>query len=208
MITGQMKGLTIKGAADQQPVVLEEREFKAVAVDIYSRLLMDRIIVVGSDITAATANTIMAQLIYLNSIDNKKPIQMYINSPGGDVMAGLQIHDTMKMIKAPVHTICTGMAASMAAILLAAGDNRGALPNATIMIHQPMGGAFGQASDIAIANERIQFYKHKLYSILAEATGKPIDDIYKDCDRDYWMSSEEAKEYGLIDKVFEGKNIL
>lgn len=197
-------------SSTQQPVVLEERELKAVAVDIYSRLLMDRIIVVGSEINQSTANTIMAQLIYLNSVDNKTPIQMFINSPGGDVISGLQIYDTMQMIKAPVYTICTGMAASMAAILLAGGNKgmRGALPNATIMIHQPMGGAFGQASDIAIANERIQFYKNKLYTILAEATDKPIEKIWEDCERDHWMSADEAKEYGLIDKKIDGKNIL
>ena len=156
-----MNNFKIKAGISQQPVVLEERELKAVAIDVYSRLLMDRIIIVGSEITEDVANTIMAQLIYLNSQDNKKPIQMYINSPGGEVISGLQIYDTMKMIKAPVQTICTGMAASMAAVLLAGGEKgmRGALPNSSIMIHQPMGGAIGQATDIAIANERIQFYK-------------------------------------------------
>lgn len=197
-------------SSTQQPVVLEERELKAVAVDIYSRLLMDRIIVVGSEITQSTANTIMAQLIYLNSVDNKTPIQMFINSPGGDVVSGLQIYDTMQMIKAPVQTICTGMAASMAAVLLAGGNKgmRGAMPNSTIMIHQPIGGAFGQASDIAIANERIQFYKNKLYAILAEITGKTVKQIQKDCDRDHWLSADEAKEYGLIDKKFDGREVI
>lgn len=199
-----------KSGLIQQPVVLEERELKAVAVDIYSRLLMDRIIVLGTEIDEATANTIMAQLIYLNSMDNKKPIQMYINSPGGSVVAGLQIYDTMQMIKAPVQTICTGMAASMAAVLLAGGEKgmRGALPNSSIMIHQPLGGVVGQASDIAITNERIQFYKKRLYEILSEATGKPFNEIWDDCDRDYWMTAERAVEYGLIDKEFTGKNLI
>lgn len=205
-----MNNFKIKAGISQQPVVLEERELKAVAIDVYSRLLMDRIIIVGSEITEDVANTIMAQLIYLNSQDNKKPIQMYINSPGGEVISGLQIYDTMKMIKAPVQTICTGMAASMAAVLLAGGEKgmRGALPNSSIMIHQPMGGAIGQATDIAIANERIQFYKNKLYNILAEATGKPIEKIYEDCERDYWLSASNAVEYGLIDKEFVGEGLI
>ena len=209
MITSIDK-IDCKSVSAQQPVVLEERELKAVAVDIYSRLLMDRIIVLGTEINEATANTIMAQLIYLNSMDNKKPIQLYINSPGGSVIAGLQIYDTMQMIKAPVQTICTGMACSMAAILLAGGEKgmRGALPNSTIMIHQPLGGTFGQASDIAIANERIQYYKKRLYEILADASGKSYDEIWKDCDRDYWMSAGEAVEYGLIDKNFEGCGLI
>lgn len=194
----------------QQPVVLEERELKAVAVDIYSRLLMDRIIVLGSEINESIANTIMAQLVYLNSMDNKKPIQLYINSPGGSVVAGLQIYDTMQMIKAPVQTICTGLAASMAAVLLAGGEKgmRGALPNSSIMIHQPMGGCIGQATDIAITNERIQYYKKKLYTILADATGKSYDEIWNDCERDCWLSAAESVKYGLIDKEFTGKNLI
>ena len=199
-----------KSGLIQQPVVLEERELKAVAVDIYSRLLMDRIIVLGTEIDEATANTIMAQLIYLNSMDNKKPIQMYINSPGGSVVAGLQIYDTMQMIKAPVQTICTGMAASMAAVLLAGGEKgmRGALPNSSIMIHQPMGGAVGQASDIAIANKRMQFYKKRLYEILSETTGKSFTEIMNDCDRDHWMTAAQATTYGIIDKEFTGKKLI
>jgi ATP-dependent Clp protease protease subunit len=209
MITSVNK-IDCKSGLIQQPVVLEERELKAVAVDIYSRLLMDRIIILGTEIDESTANTIMAQLLYLNSMDNKKPIQMYINSPGGSVVAGLQIYDTMQMIKAPVQTICTGMAASMAAVILAGGEKgmRGALPNSSIMIHQPMGGAVGQASDIAIANERIQFYKSRLYSILSEHTGQTIEQIVKDGDRDCWFTAFDAKKYGIIDKEFDEKNIL
>ena len=209
MITSVSK-IDCKSGLIQQPVVLEERELKAVAVDIYSRLLMDRIIILGTEIDESIANTIMAQLLYLNSMDNKKPIQMYINSPGGSVVAGLQIYDTMQMIKAPVQTICTGMAASMAAVILAGGRKgmRGALPNSSIMIHQPMGGAVGQASDIAIANERIQFYKSRLYGILAEHTGQTMEQIVKDGDRDCWFTAFEAKKYGIIDKEFDEKNIL
>lgn len=209
MITSVDK-IECKSSLIQQPVVLEERELKAVAVDIYSRLLMDRIIILGTEIDESTANTIMAQLLYLNSMDNKKPIQMYINSPGGSVVAGLQIYDTMQMIKAPVQTICTGMAASMAAVILAGGAKgmRGALPNSSIMIHQPMGGAIGQASDIAIANERIQFYKSRLYSILAEHTGQTMEQIVKDADRDCWFTAFDAKKYGIIDKEFDERNIL
>jgi ATP-dependent Clp protease protease subunit len=209
MITSVDK-IECKSGLIQQPVVLEERELKAVAVDIYSRLLMDRIIILGTEIDESTANTIMAQLLYLNSMDNKKPIQMYINSPGGSVVAGLQIYDTMQMIKAPVQTICTGMACSMAAVILAGGRKgmRGALPNSSIMIHQPMGGAVGQASDIAIANERIQFYKSRLYSILAEHTGQTMEQIVKDGDRDCWFNATEAKKYGIIDKEFDERNIL
>ena len=194
----------------QQPVVLEERELNAVAVDVFSRLLMDRIIILGSEITDDVANTITAQLLYLNSQDNKKPIQLYINSPGGSVTAGLQIYDTMKMIKAPVQTVCTGLAASMAAIILAGGEPgyRGALPNSSIMIHQPLGGAIGQASDIAIANERIQYFKSLLYQILSTDTKQPMKKIIKDADRDFWFNAIEAKKYGLVDKVFDESGII
>lgn len=194
----------------QPPVILEERELRATAVDIYSRLLIDRIIVLGSEINENVANTIMAQLIYLNSQDNRKPIQLYINSPGGCVISGLQIYDTMQMIKAPVHTVCTGMAASMAAVLLAGGEPgyRGALPNSSIMIHQPIGGAFGRADDIEIANNRIQFFKNRLYQILSEHTGKDIKRIKRDCSLDYWMTAGEALDYGIVDKEFVGKGLI
>lgn len=193
-----------------QPVILEEHEIKATAIDIFSRLLIDRIIVLGTPIYEDAANIIMAQLMFLNSQDNRKPIQMYINSPGGLVSAGLQIYDTMQLIKAPVQTVCTGMAASMGAILLAGGEKgmRGALPNVEIMIHQPLGGAYGQASDIAIANEQIQKCKTKLYTLLSNDAGKPIEEIIKDADRDHWLTPDEAQQYGLIDKVFIGKGLL
>lgn len=201
---------SIIGESLPQPVVLEERELKATAVDIFSRLLIDRIIVLGTPIYEDAANIVMAQLMFLNSQDNKKPIQLYINSPGGLVTAGMQIYDTMQMIKAPVQTVCTGLAASMAAVLLAGGEPgmRGSLPNAEIMIHQPLGGGWGQASDIAIMNEQIQKCKHKLCSVLATNTGKPYDEVLKDMDRDFWMSANEAQAYGLVDKVFTNKGIL
>lgn len=201
---------SIIGESLPQPVVLEERELKATAVDIFSRLLIDRIIVLGTPIYEDAANIVMAQLMFLNSQDNKKPIQLYINSPGGLVTAGMQIYDTMQMIKAPVQTVCTGLAASMAAVLLAGGEPgmRGSLPNAEIMIHQPLGGGWGQASDIAIMNEQIQKCKHKLCSVLATNTGKPYDEVLKDMDRDFWMSAAEAQTYGLVDKVFTNKGIL
>ena len=201
---------SIIGESLPQPVVLEERELKATAVDIFSRLLIDRIIVLGTPIYEDAANIVMAQLMFLNSQDNKKPIQLYINSPGGLVTAGMQIYDTMQMIKAPVQTVCTGLAASMAAVLLAGGEPgmRGSLPNAEVMIHQPLGGGWGQASDIAIMNEQIQKCKHKLCSVLATNTGKPYDEVLKDMDRDFWMSAAEAQAYGLVDKVFTNKGIL
>lgn len=193
-----------------QPVVLEEHDLKATAVDIFSRLLMDRIIILGTPIYEDAANIIMAQLMFLNSQDNKKPIQLYVNSPGGLVTAGMQIYDTMQLIKAPVQTVCTGLAASMGAVILAGGEKgmRGALPNTEIMIHQPLGGGWGQASDIAIANAQIQKCKTKLYTLLSNDTGKSMEDITRDADRDYWMSANEAQAYGLIDNVFNGKGLL
>lgn len=193
-----------------QPVILEEHELKATAVDIFSRLLMDRIIMLGTPIYEDAANIIMAQLMYLNSQDNRKPIQLYINSPGGLVTSGMQIYDTIQMIKAPVQTICTGIAASMAAVILAGGEKnmRGSLPNAEIMIHQPLGGGYGQASDISIINAQIQKCKNKLYNILASDTGNSFEKIMKDADRDYWMDPHAAIEYGIIDKVFTNKGII
>lgn len=192
------------------PVVLEEHELKATAVDVFSRLMLDRIIVLGTPIYDDCANIIMSQLLFLNAQDNKKPIQMYINSPGGSVVSGLQIYDTMQMIKAPVHTICTGQAASMAAVILSGGEPgyRATLPNSEIMIHQVLGGAIGQATDIRIANEQIQKTQEKLARILADNTGKDFDIVMKDMDRDNWMSPDEALQYGIIDKVFTGKGII
>jgi ATP-dependent Clp protease protease subunit len=201
---------SILGESVPHPVVLEEHELKATAVDIFSRLLIDRIIVLGTPIYEDAANIVMAQLMFLNSQDNKKPIQLYVNSPGGLVTAGLQIYDTMQLIKAPVQTVCTGLAASMGAVILAGGEKgmRGALPNAEIMIHQPLGGSWGQASDIAIANAQIQKCKTKLYTLLSNDTGKSMEDIIRDADRDYWMDPNEAQAYGLVDKVFTNKGIL
>lgn len=198
------------GGSVPQPVILEEHEIKATAIDVFSRLLIDRIIVLGTPIYEDAANIVMAQLMFLNSQDNKKPIQMYINSPGGSVVDGLQIYDMMQLIKAPVQTVCTGMAASMAAVLLAGGEKgmRGALPNSEIMIHQVLGGAVGQATDIRIANEQIQKTQEKLARLLSIDTNKDFDMVMKDMDRDNWMTSDEAMQYGLIDKVFVGKGLL
>lgn len=203
-------GRLYNGDSIPTPVILEEHELKATAVDVFSRLMLDRIIILGTPIYDDAANIIMSQLLFLNAQDSKKPIQMYINSSGGSVSAGLQIYDTMQMIKAPVHTICTGLAASMAAVILSGGEKgcRGALPNSEIMIHQVLGGAFGQATDVRIASENITKIQHKLARILADNTGKDFDTVMKDMDRDNWMDPNEALQYGLIDKVFEGKSIL
>lgn len=172
--------------------------------DIYSRLLEDRIIFITGEITDDTANTVVAQLIYLEGKDPDKDISLYINSPGGSVSAGLAIFDTINYIKCDVSTICIGLAASMGAFLLSSGTKgkRYALPNAEIMIHQPLGGARGQASDIQIQANQIQKIKDKLNKILSEQTGKPLDKVSKDTDRDFYMSADEAKEYGLIDQIF------
>lgn len=186
------------------PTVLEKTQFGERAYDIYSRLLKDRIIFLGGPIDNDTANLINAQLLFLAAEDPKKDIQLYINSPGGSVYAGLSILDTMNFIKPEVATTCVGMAASMAAVLLAAGQKgkRRALPNSRIMIHQVLGGAEGQASDIKIQAEEILSLKETLNKILAERTGQPYEKLDKDTDRDYYMTSEAAKNYGLIDDVF------
>lgn len=175
--------------------------------DIYSRLLEDRIIFLTDEINDYTANLVVAQLIFLEAKDSEKDICIYINSPGGSVSAGLAIYDTMKYIKCDVSTICIGMAASMGAFLLAAGTKgkRYALPNSEIMIHQPLGGANGQASDIEIAAREIMKVKKELYTILSERTGKPYGTIESDADRDFWMTSAEALEYGMIDEILSGK---
>jgi len=185
------------------PYVVEQSSRGERSYDIYSRLLKDRIIFLGSAIDDVVANSIVAQLLFLTAEDSEKEISMYINSPGGSTSAGFAILDTMQFVKAPVHTICTGFAASFAAILLLAGEkgHRSALPNSEIMIHQPHGGVQGQASDIAISANRILNIRAKLNRISAERTGQPIEKIEKDMDRDYFMSSEEALEYGIIDKV-------
>lgn len=187
------------------PTVIEKSTYGERAYDIYSRLLKERIIFLGSPIDDGVANTIIAQMLFLDSEDSKKDIKLYINSPGGSVTAGLAIFDTMQFVKADVSTICVGMAASMGAVLLAAGakGKRFCLPNAEVMIHQVMGGAEGQATDIKIRAEHILKIKDKLNDILAKCTGQPKDKIEKDTDRDFFMSADEAVKYGLIDKVIK-----
>ncbi len=186
------------------PYIVEQTSRGERSYDIYSRLLEDRIIFLSGEIDDAVANTVVAQLIYLEAKDPSKDISLYINSPGGSVSAGLAIYDTMNYIKCDVSTICIGMAASMGAFLLSSGQKgkRFALPNSEIMIHQPLGGAQGQASDIKIAAEHILKTKRKLNDILAQNSGKPLSQIEQDTDRDNYMSAQEAQEYGLIDKVF------
>lgn len=189
------------------PYILEERQLNVTQMDVFSRLMMDRIIFLGTQIDDYTANTLQAQLLYLDSVDAGKDINIYVNSPGGSVHAGLGIYDTMQFIKSDVSTICTGMAASMAAVLLVAGKEgkRFALPHSRVMIHQPMGGAQGQASDIEITAREIQKLKQELYTIIAEHSHQPYDKVWADSDRDYWMTAEEAKEYGMIDRVLAKK---
>ncbi len=185
------------------PTIIEERKLNIATMDVFSRLQMDRIIFLGVPINDYVANVIQAQLLYLDNVDSSKDIQMYLNSPGGMINSGLGIYDTMQYISSDVATICTGMAASMAAVLMAAGtkDKRTALPHSRIMIHQPLGSAHGQASDIEIAAREIQKAKNELYKILSYHTGKDFDTIWKDSERDYWMTADEAKEYGIIDEV-------
>lgn len=185
------------------PTIIEERPMNVAQLDVFSRLLMDRILFLGVPIYDDVANIIQAQLLFLDSNDTGKDIQMYINSPGGSVTAGLGIYDTMQLVASDVATICTGQAASMAAVLLAAGAacKRSALPHSRIMIHQPMGGVEGQASDMAIAVKEIMDLRAQLYDILAVHTGKTVEQIEKDADRDFWMRSEEAVAYGIIDQV-------
>ncbi|QED38049.1 ATP-dependent Clp endopeptidase proteolytic subunit ClpP [Antarcticibacterium arcticum] len=185
------------------PNIIEERQMNAVAMDVFSRLMMDRIIFLGTQVNDQVANIIQAQLLFLESTDSSKDIQIYINSPGGGVYAGLGIYDTMQFIKPDVSTICTGMAASMAAVLLCAGTKgkRSGLPHSRVMIHQPMGGAQGQASDIEITAREIISLKKELYDIIAKHTGQPFEKIEEDSDRDFWMKADRAKEYGMIDEV-------
>ncbi|MBP3534533.1 MAG: ATP-dependent Clp endopeptidase proteolytic subunit ClpP [Muribaculaceae bacterium] len=185
------------------PTIIEERQLNVAQMDVFSRLMMDRIIFLGTQVDDYSANVIQAQLLYLDSADPGKDVSIYINSPGGSVYAGLGIYDTMQYISSDVATICTGMAASMAAVLLVAGakGKRFALKHSRVMIHQPMGGAQGQASDIEITAREILKLKHELYSIIADHSGQPIEKVERDSDRDYWMTSEEALQYGMIDKV-------
>ena len=187
------------------PNIIEERQMNIAVMDVFSRLMMDRIIFLGTAIDDYVANIITAQLLFLESMDAKRDIQIYINSPGGSVYAGLGIYDTMQYINPKVSTICTGMAASMAAILLCAGEKgkRYALKHSRVMIHQPLGGAHGQASDIEITANEIKKLKNELYEIIANHSNKSFDQVYKDGDRDYWMTSSEAKEYGMLDEVLK-----
>ncbi len=185
------------------PTIIEERQLNIASMDVFSRLMMDRIIFLGLPIDDYVANIVQAQLLYLESSDPAKDIQIYINSPGGSVHAGLGIYDTMQYIGSDIATICTGMAASMSAVLLAAGakGKRSGLKHSRMMIHQPMGGAQGQVSDIEITVREIQKLKKELYEIISDHTGQSFKKVEKDSDRDYWMTSEEAKEYGMIDEV-------
>jgi ATP-dependent Clp protease protease subunit len=187
------------------PTIIEERQLNIATMDVFSRLMMDRIIFLGVPIDDYVANIIQAQLLFLESVDPIKDIQIYLNTPGGGVYAGLGIYDTMQYIKPNVATICTGVAASMGAVLLCAGEKgkRTALPHSRILIHQPMGGAQGQASDIEITAREIQKLKQELYEIIASHSGQTYKKIWKDGDRDFWMTSEEAKAYGMIDEVLK-----
>ncbi len=195
------------GPENMTRTVIEERNMPFREIDVFSRLMSDRIIFLGTEIDDYIANIIQAQLLFLESADSKKDIQIYINSPGGSVYAGLGIYDTMQYINPDVATICTGMAASMGAVLLCAGQTgkRTGLKHARVMIHQPLGGARGQASDIEITAREIQKLKKELYDIIATHSGKTYDEVWKDSDRDYWMIASEAKEYGMIDEVLEKK---
>jgi ATP-dependent Clp protease protease subunit len=185
------------------PYIIEERPMNITQLDVFSRLMKDRIIFLGVPIYDDVANIIQAQLLFLESQDSDRDIQIYINSPGGSIYAGLGIYDTMQYLKPEISTICTGIAASMAAVLLCAGakDKRYALKHSRVMIHQPMGGTQGQASDIEIEAREIQKLKKELYEIIAEHTGKSYEQVWQDSDRDYWMIASEAKEYGMIDDV-------
>ena len=189
------------------PYILEERQLNVTQMDVFSRLMMDRIIFLGTPIDDYTANTLQAQLLYLDSVDPSKDISIYINSPGGSVSAGLGIYDTMQFISSDVATICTGMAASMAADLLVAGTEgkRSALPHSRVMIHQPMGGADGQATDMEITVREILKLKKELYEIIAKHSGQPFEQVEKDSDRDHWFTAEEALKYGMIDEVLTKK---
>ena len=189
------------------PSILEERQLNVTQMDVFSRLMMDRIIFLGTQIDDYTANVIQAQLLYLDSADSDRDIHVYLNTPGGSVYAGLGIYDTMQFVKSNVTTMCTGMAASMGAVLLVAGAKgmRAALPHSRVMIHQPMGGIQGQASDIEITAKEILKLKDELYQIIADHSGQNIEKIRQDADRDYWMTANEALSYGMIDKVYSKK---
>ena len=190
------------------PTILEERQLNVTQMDVFSRLMMDRVIFLGTEVNDYTANVIQAQLLYLDSTDSERDIHLYLNTPGGSVYAGLGIYDTMQFVTAKVATICTGLAASMGAVLLVAGEKgmRAALPHSRVMIHQPLGGVQGQASDIEITAKEIIKLKDELYTILSAHTGKTVDLIRQDADRDHWMTAQEALDYGMIDRVYTKKN--
>ena len=192
-----------KITSSMTPYIIEERQMNVAQMDVFSRLMMDRVMFLGTAIDDQVANVIQAQLLFLQSVDAKRDIQMYINSPGGSVYAGLGIYDTMQYISPDVATICTGMAASMGAVLLCAGQEgkRTALPHSRVMIHQPLGGAQGQASDIEITAREILKLKDELYQIIAKHSGQTMEKVHQDSDRDYWMKAEEAKAYGMVDEV-------
>ncbi len=198
-----VKNFDIKSGGYLNPYILEERQLNVTQLDVFSRLMMDRIIFLGTQIDDYTANTIQAQLLYLDTADPGKDISIYINSPGGSVYAGYGIYDTMQFISSQVSTICTGMAASMAAVLLVAGEKgkRLALKHSRVMIHQPLGGAQGQASDIEITAREIMKIKQEIYTIISEHSGQSYEKVLHDGDRDFWMNSAEAKEYGMVDEV-------
>jgi ATP-dependent Clp protease protease subunit len=189
------------------PYILEERQMNITQLDVFSRLMMDRIIFLGTQIDDYTANTLQAQLLYLDTADPGKDISIYINSPGGSVYAGYGIYDTMQFVSSKITTICTGMAASMAAVLLVAGEKgkRSALKHSRVMIHQPLGGVQGQASDIEITAREILKIKEEIYTIIAEHSGQPYDKVLQDGDRDFWMNAEEAQAYGMIDQILTKK---
>src|SRR5210317_1319760 len=192
-----------KIVSSMTPYIIEERQLNVAQMDVFSRLMMDRIIFLGTGINDSIANIIQAQLLFLESTDKDKDIQIYINSPGGSVYAGLGIYDTMQFINPEVATICTGIAASMAAVLLCAGQKgkRSGLTHSRVMIHQPLGGAQGQASDIEIAAKEVLKIKDELYTIISNHSGQTFDKVYQDSDRDYWMKAEQAKSYGMIDEI-------
>jgi ATP-dependent Clp protease, protease subunit len=202
---GYVSAVTSRLPSSMTPYIIEERQLNVAQMDVFSRLMMDRIIFLGTGINDQVANIIQAQLLFLESVDAKKDIQIYINSPGGSVYAGLGIYDTMQIVQPDIATICTGIAASMGAVLQCAGTKgkRTALAHSRIMIHQPLGGAEGQASDIEITAREIQKLKKELYDIIARHSGQTYEKVWADSDRDYWMIAAEAKEYGMIDEVLE-----
>ncbi|MDE5773972.1 MAG: ATP-dependent Clp endopeptidase proteolytic subunit ClpP [Muribaculaceae bacterium] len=202
-VNANAAAVTTPSADYLNPYILEERQLNVTQMDVFSRLMMDRIIFLGTQVSDQSANIIQAQMLYLDSVDPNKDISLYINSPGGSVYAGLGIYDTMQYVNSDVSTICTGMAASMAAVLLVAGQKgkRFALPHSRVMIHQPLGGIQGQASDIEITAREILKLKDELYRIISDHSGQPFEKVERDSDRDYWMIAAEAKEYGMIDKI-------